>query len=342
MIFLNKVSKTIVAAVSLLGIVLSLGGCASSSKSQSSKTLTVVFLPSDSAKEESAARTDLSKKISEATGKKVKVQTTTDYNVAINAISSGKAQIALMGPDGYIEAHKQNSQVKPLVTYSGKSGTLKDAKYYSYLMVPKNKASNYQTNGKYDLSKIKHQRILFVSTTSTSGYAIPAGALKKTFKLKNEAQLQKSGAIFSKVLYGQSHQGSALNLFKGDADVAAFDDIDMVSYGKFSGNKTGAGATYTVNNDAPAPFNAVRGKQSTAIAAYAVQNEPIVANEAKVSKSDVKKIVKALTSKEVTNDQHFFAKPGSKTRGMFTKEGKTHFIAVSDKWYAPTHKVLGK
>lgn len=106
LIFLNKVSKTIVAAVSLLGIVLSLGGCASSSKSQSSKTLTVVFLPSDSAKEESAARTDLSKKISEATGKKVKVQTTTDYNVAINAISSGKAQIALMGPDGYIEAHK--------------------------------------------------------------------------------------------------------------------------------------------------------------------------------------------------------------------------------------------
>jgi len=38
----------------------------------------------------------LKKSIEKVTGKTVKVQTTTDYNVAIQAIASGKAQLAYM------------------------------------------------------------------------------------------------------------------------------------------------------------------------------------------------------------------------------------------------------
>lgn len=136
----------------LLGITVSLGACSSAGatgKSGQSGKLTVVFLPGDSVKEEGAARAALSKEVAKATGKKVQVQTTTDYNVAIQAISSGKAQIALMGPDSYIQAHQQSKNVQPIVTYTGKSGTLKDAYYHSYIMVPKDKASQYKVNGKY-------------------------------------------------------------------------------------------------------------------------------------------------------------------------------------------------
>ncbi|MCH4170394.1 MAG: PhnD/SsuA/transferrin family substrate-binding protein, partial [Lactobacillus sp.] len=47
-----------------------------------SNTLTVVFIPNDSVKEVEPAREALTKAISKATGKKVQIQTTTDYNIA--------------------------------------------------------------------------------------------------------------------------------------------------------------------------------------------------------------------------------------------------------------------
>lgn len=336
--------KTVMAA-GLLGVAVSLSACSSSPLANGGKhsdTLNVVFLPSDSAKEETAARKALTTEIHKATGKKVNVQTTTDYNVAIQSIASGKAQIALMGPDGYIQAHKQSKNVQPILTYSGKSGTLKDAYYHSYVMVPKTQAAKYKVAGKYSLKNIKGKKMSFVSNTSTSGFSIPAGAIKKAFNLKSTDDLAQSGKFFSKVMYGQSHQGSAVNLLKGDADVAAFDDMDLTQYGKFLNDSTKAGAIFKINQNAPAPFNSVRGKESVAIAAYAVQDEPLVVNKSKISNSDTKKIVKQLTSKSVTNNQLFFAPENAKTRGLFTKVGDTKFIAISDKWYKPTHEILGE
>lgn len=335
-----KSLKTSLFAAGILGLALTAAGCSSNhaaGDSAKAKSLTVVFLPGDSAKEAGPARTALAHEISKATGKKVDVKTTTDYNVAIQAISSGKAQLALMGPDSYIQAHKQNAAVAPILTYSGKSGTLKDAQYHSYVMVPKDKASQYKVNGKYSLQKIKGKRMSFVSNTSTSGFAIATA-----FKVSNKDDLQQSGKFFSKVLFGGSHQGSAVNLLKGDADVAAFDDMDLVSYGKFTNDSTKAGADFKVNANAPAPFNSVRGKESIALAAYPVQNEPIAVNSKMVSKSDINKIVKRLTSKAVTNNPKFFAPSDAKVHSLLPKDGNTQFIGISDKWYAPTHKVLGE
>ncbi len=336
--------KKALLATGLLGVALSLGACSSKSlaNGDSSKTLNVVFLPSDSAKEEDAARKALTTEIHKATGKKVNVQTTTDYNVAIQAITTGKAQIALMGPDGYVQAHKQNKDVQPLVTYSGKSGTLKDAYYHSYIMVNQKDAPKYKVNGHYSLKGIKGKSMSFVSNTSTSGYAIPAGAIKKAFNLKNEDDLAQSGKFFSKVLYGGSHQGSAVNLLKGNSQVAAFDDMDLTQYGKFQNDSNKTGAIFKINSNAPAPFNTVRGKSTVALATYAVQNEPLVVNKSKVSASDIKKITKTLTSKLVTDNHLFFAPENAKVRGLFTKDGDTKFVAITDKWYQPTHQILGE
>ncbi len=307
-----------------------------------SNTLTVVFISNDSVKEVEPAREALTKAISKATGKKVQIQTTTDYNIAIQAIASGKAQLALLGPDGYIQARSQNKKVEPILTYSGKSGTLKDAYYHSYIMVPKNKAAEYKKDGQYSLDKIKGKKMAFVSNTSTSGFAVPAGAIKTQFKLKDTDQLSQNGKFFSKVTFAGSHQGSALSLLKGDVDVAAFDDMDLTQYGKFINGNEKPGSIFKVNKKAPAPFQSVPGKESLAIAAYEVQNEPLVANGSQISKGDIAKIQKALTAKDVTNDPHFFAPENAKQRGLFTKDGQTQFVKVTDSWYKPTHKVLGK
>jgi phosphonate transport system substrate-binding protein len=336
--------KHILAATAALSLLVVAAGCSSKTThadKSSSKTLTVVFLPSESSKEMTPVRTALSKVLHKATGKKINVQTTTDYNVAIQALASGKAQLGLLGPDSYIEARKQNSAVNPLVTYSGESGTLKDAHYNSYVMVPKAKADSYKDGGSYSLKKVKGKKISFVSATSTSGFAVPAGAIAAANGVK-KTDLQQGGGFFDKVLYGQSHPGSAVNLFNGDVDVAAFDDIDLVNYGKFTNDASKAGAIFKINDDAPAPLDKAKGKESVAISVAQVQNEPLAINDKTVSKADRAKIIKALTAQSTTDNPIFFSKPDAEKPGLFTQTGKVHFMAISDKWYAPTHEVLGK
>ncbi|KRO17000.1 phosphate/phosphite/phosphonate ABC transporter substrate-binding protein [Lacticaseibacillus saniviri] len=338
--------KQLMVTAATLGLLtLGLAACsATKSDAQTSKPkdkLTVVFLPSDSTKEAGPVRNDLSKLIQKATGRPVEVQTTTDYNMAIQAISSNKAQIAVMGPDSYIEARNQNKHVNPLVTYSGASGTLKDAFYHSYLMVPKDKADRYREGGEFSLKALKGKSISFVAATSTSGFAVPAGAIAAANHVK-KTDLQQGGAFFSKVLYGQSHQGSAVNVLKGDVDVAAFDDVDLVHYGKFDGDMSKAGTTFTVDAKAEAPFDAVRGKSTVAIGTYSVQNGPIVMNDSGLSKSEISALTKALTSQSTTDNPHFFALKDSKVHGLTTQTGKVHYIAITDDWYAPTHKILDK
>lgn len=168
--------KTILTSLfCLLALSAVLIGCAKKNdQSTSQKTLTMVFYPNESAKNFNASRAEIQHQIEKATGKKVKIQTTTDYNVAIEAITSGKAQLAFMGPEGYVQANNRNKAVQPLVALSGASGTLKDASYRSYFMVPKDKAADYQKDGQYSIDNIKGKKISFVSVSSTSGYMIPA------------------------------------------------------------------------------------------------------------------------------------------------------------------------
>ncbi|MFD1472552.1 phosphate/phosphite/phosphonate ABC transporter substrate-binding protein [Companilactobacillus mishanensis] len=324
-----------------------LAGCSSKNSSADggdSKKLSIVFYPNESAKDYLTSRNELKAKLEKATGKKVEIKTTTDYNVAIEAISSGKAQLAFMGADGYIKARNLNKAVEPILTESGPDGTFKGASYRSYLMVPEKEADNYKTNGKYSLDKVKGKKISFVSASSTSGYAVPTYEIQKHFKLKNKDSFAESGKFFSKVLYGNSHPGSAVNLLKGDVDIAAFDDIDLTPFLKVtSGNYSDAGSVFTVKDDATAPFVDYRGQKVVNISTLPVQNGPVVANTKALSDKDKKAIQKLFTSKEVSDDPKLFAKDDAKVPALWHKKGdKSQLLKVDDNWYKPTHELIGK
>lgn len=293
-----------------------LAGCSSKGSSADrngdSGKLSIVFYPNESAKDYLASRNELKAKLEKATGKKVEIKTTTDYNVAIEAISSGKAQMAFMGADGYIKARHLNKAVEPLLTESGPDGTFKGASYRSYLMVPEKDADNYKKDGKYSIENVKGKKISFVSASSTSGYAVPTYEIQKEFKLKNKDSFAESGKFFSKVLYGNSHPGSAVNLLKGDVDVAA-------------------------------PFTDFHGKSVVNISVLPVQNGPLAVNTKTLSEKDRNDIAKLFTSKEVANDPKLFAKDGSKQAALFHKKGaKSQLLKVDDNWYKPTHDLIGQ
>lgn len=343
---MTKINNRLVGLGGVALLALSLAGCSTkstTSASNASKTINVVFYPNESAKSFAGSRTALQKTIEKATGKKVNLQTTTDYNVAIQAIASGKAQLAYMGANGYIQANHISKQVKPFATVSDANGGLKDATYHAYLMVQKKNAAKYRQNGQYSIKNIKGQRISYVSNSSTSGFLVPLSEISREFKIKNTDKLTQSGGFFSKVLYGGSHQGSAVNLLKGDVDVAAFDDEDLTPYlTATSGTWNQVGTTFTVKPNAAAPFNTLKGQQVVDIAKMTVQQGPWVYNAKTLSAKDEQKLVTVFTSKAFANNPKIFSAPNAKVPMMFQKaSAKTKLVKVTDKWYKPTHELVG-
>lgn len=313
-----------------------------------SDTITMVWYPNESGGDLEDARNEVGKLIETATGKKVEHKLTTDYSIAIEAISNGTGGIAFMGAQGYVEAHAKNDKVQPLCIASGKSGTADDAVYYSWLSVPKDKAGEYQKDGKYSLDNIKGKRMSFVSNSSTSGFKVPTTGIVSYFskddKLKDltAEDLMEGGKdkFFSEVLYGGSHQGSAVNLITDKADVAAFCDNNLISYIDVAeGNINEVGTVYKVKDNADEPFNTLGGKEFVAISCTPVLNAPFAFNADVISEEDKAKIVEVFTSDETANNKKIFAEKDSQVKAFFEKKGNEKFITVEDSWFDPIRKL---
>lgn len=308
-----------------------------------SDTITVVWYPNESAEDYEPAREELGKLIEEATGKKVEQKLTTDYTIAIESIASGTAQIAaVMGAEGYIQAKNSSDAVNPLFVNSGASGTLDDALYYSFFAVNEADAADYKDGEEYSIENIAGKRMSFVSNSSTSGFKVPTNGIVNYFSQTSDwaditaDDLIEGGedAFFSEVLFGGSHQGSAFNLLSGKADVAAFCNTEIAPYAECTdGTENEAGAVYTINADASAPFDTVAGSKFTLIKSTPVLNGPFAYNADTLSPDDVKAIQELFTSDEVSNNELFFAPEGSEGVGLYEKSDKECFLTVEDSWY---------
>jgi phosphonate transport system substrate-binding protein len=144
------------------------------------------------------------------------------------------------------------------------------------------------------------------------------------------------------VLLGGSHQGSVVNLVSGDADAAAFDDIDVDMYLELvSGEANMPGAIYKVRDNAEEPFDRVRGKEFIILASTPVLNAPFMFNEDVISREDRDAIVAYFCSDVVANDKRIFRDPDDEdAKAIYVKSGeKTCFVAVNDAWYEPIRRL---
>ncbi|MGI5075132.1 phosphate/phosphite/phosphonate ABC transporter substrate-binding protein [Treponema vincentii] len=300
------------------------------------KPLKMVFYPNESSESMKDARAAFQEILREAVGRDVEILTTTDYNIALEALVSGKADMAYVGAEGYLTAHKRNNAVIPIATNSGPSGTLDDAKYYSFIGVQHKDAGTYKkADGSFDLSLLRGKRMSFVAASSTSGYVIPARVLAAAFSLDNTDDLILSDKVFSKVLFAGSHQGSQVNLFRGDADAAAFAIPQTIGvYELLEGEDYKTGAVYRVTEGADEPFTSFAGSEMTVIRSIPVLNAPITVNTNTVSASDIKKIQDALTSDKTANNPGIFNVKDSGKKGIYPKYSeKTRMVATDDAWY---------
>ena len=202
-----------------------------------------------------------------------------------------------LGAEGYVQANEKNDKVQCAFTASDANGTLDEACYYSRICVKTENADQYKDGDTYSIDNIKGKSFSFVSATSTSGFAIPSSSIVEKFGLESSDELLEDGKFFSSVMFGDSHQGSAVNLLSGNAEAAAFDDIDVDMYFDLvSGEPNTVGAVYQVKDDAEAPFDTVRGEQFTIIGITPVLNAPFCYNTDTLSEDEQKEIDETIKS----------------------------------------------
>ena len=337
--------KHILSFLVLIVLASVLAACSTGNASNSNE-LTMVWYPNESGNDLKAARDEIGKVIEEATGKKVEHKLTTDYAIAIETIANGNAELAFMGAQGYIEASNKNESIEPLVIPSGESGTIDDAVYYSWLATKKADAENYKVNGEFAIDHIVDSKFSFVSSSSTSGFKVPSSDIVSYFSEKDDwkdlkvEDLMEGGKFFEEVLYGDSHQGSAVNLLNGRADVAAFCDTCVENYVEVAeGEVNTKGAIYKVKDDAAEPFNTLHGEEFTLINVTPVLNAPFVANTEILDEKDFEKIQELLTSDDISNNESIFVPADSGVSGLFMKKANERFVTVNDDWFNPIREL---
>jgi len=300
----------------------------------------VVWYPNESSNTHDEIRAEVGKLIERATGRSVNNVTTTDYTIAIQSIASGSADIAMaMGAVGYIEAKNQNPQVDVLFVNADKNGLLDEAKYFAWICVGKDDAEQYKDGNAYSIENIKGKKMSFVSNSSTSGFRVPTASIISHFTNDNitEDDLLPDGKFFKEVYFGQSHQGSAINLITGNAEIAAFCDIELQPYIELkSGAENTVGAVYGIKADAESPFDAHAGNEFVVIACTPVFNGPNVYNPANLSADEIKAIQNLFTSTEVAdNEKLFYDATVEGAFGLYKKGSSYGYVLTADSWYDP-------
>ena len=315
-------------------------GGAQAAAPANSSPIVVVWYPNESSNTHEDIRAEIGRLIERATGRSVEHRLTTDYTIAIEAIASGAADIAMaMGAVGYIEARNRNPQVDVLFVNADKNGTLDEAKYFSWLCVSTADAAQYMSGNTYSIENIKGKKMSFVSNSSTSGFRVPTSSIIAHFTSDNltEDDLLPDGNFFSEVFFGQSHQGSAINLITGNVDVAAFCDIELAPYIQLKeGVENTVGAVYEVRSDADAPFDVHAGKDFVVIACTPVFNGPNAYNPQNLSAQEIQAIRDLFTSAEVANNELIFYDASVEGAfGLYKIASSYGYVLTADSWYDP-------
>lgn len=128
-----------------------------------------------------------------------------DYNTMIEAMRSGKIDLTIYGPFGYIIA-VERSEAQLLAQLSSGPGTYS----VSVFIVPADSEAE-------SIKDLQGKTFLFADPASTTGHLFPRAKLMKELNLGKDEVLN----YFSNVSFSGGHDKSILAIANGDADGAA-------------------------------------------------------------------------------------------------------------------------
>lgn len=335
------------AALAMLGLTSCSSPSSASTTTDSDASegpIVFVWEPNESTTTYEGMRKEFAACIEAGSGLECEMMTTTDYNVTIESLISGKAQMASLGASEYIEAHAKNPAVSIAFVLSNDEGELDEVSYYSQICVRTEDAAEYMDGNAYSLDNIKDKSFSFVNLNSTSGFVVPATVIKNTFGLESTDEVSQSGDFFSDVLFPGSHPGSLYNLLSGDADVAVFADYLTAPFLELvSGEPGTAGAMYKVKEGVDTPLDTLVGAQFTIIEALPVPAVPICVNEDAIADDVREAIIDYMCSDEVANNPKIFPDPNdTETVSNWAKTtDRVRFVRADDSYYDSFREMIG-
>ncbi|MFR5601227.1 MAG: phosphate/phosphite/phosphonate ABC transporter substrate-binding protein [Lachnospiraceae bacterium] len=184
---------------------------------------TIAYAPNESTDQSTDARNGLAKDLEALLGCPVEEIQASDYNAIIEALRTGKADMAYMGALA-LALGIERAGIEPIVM-KAEDGDPEKAVYRSVLIA---QAENGEINGIADL---KGKTIAFVDPDSTSGNLVPTSEVIKAFpeeKLNSE-KVHTNGDFFEAVSFSGSHQAGLQAVIKGDVDVVPISDQILAS-----------------------------------------------------------------------------------------------------------------
>lgn len=174
---------------------------------------TIAYAPNESTDQSTDARNGLAEDLKELLGCEVEEIQASDYNAIIEALRTGKADMAYMGANA-IALGAERANVDPIVM-KAEDGDPEKAVYRSLLIT---NASNDDINS---IEDVKGRTMAFVDPESTSGNLVPTSEIIKAFP--NDAldmdKLHTNDVFFAAVSYSGSHQAGIQAVARGDVEI---------------------------------------------------------------------------------------------------------------------------
>lgn len=165
--------------------------------------LRVGLIPSEDAQAMMRASQQVMEQLEQKTGLKVKPFVANDYNGVIEAMRSGKIDVAYFGPFSYVLAAQMANAEAFAIPVSKKSG---QSSYQSIIISKKVK-------GPSSVAQLQGKTFAFVDPSSASGHLFPKAGLK--------GDGVDADKYFSRVIFSGSHDASIMAVAHGKVDAAA-------------------------------------------------------------------------------------------------------------------------
>lgn len=224
-------------------------GCGGNSQEAEKKTFTIAYAPNESTTDSTDARSTLAEDLGKVINMDVKEIQASDYTAIIEALRTGKADMAYMGALA-VAMGAERAGVTPIVM-KAPNGDKAQAVYHSVFITQKN---NSEINS---IKDFKGKTIAFVDPDSTSGNLVPTSEIMKAFPdlhLTNE-KIHTNGEFFEAVSFSGKHQAGLQAVIKGDVDIVPISDQIMAS--EFKNGNADENAVKVVHSSAAIPAEAM-------------------------------------------------------------------------------------
>jgi phosphonate transport system substrate-binding protein len=158
------------------------------------------------------------------TGKRVEFYMPTSYSSVVEALLGKWVDVAVLGPESYVIARKQEPTIEVFATYSRLKNGIQDAgPGYKSVLITK-KGSRFT-----DVASLKGSVLALVDPASTSGALVPEHVFPKA---TNTPALKE---YFSRIVFSGGHDLGAIAVSEGKVDaafVASHRFMETVNAGK--------------------------------------------------------------------------------------------------------------